>query len=290
MAASGSSKSSKGSSSSKSSKSATSTQERREAQREALRKQRQAELARQKRIRTLVIAAITVVALVIVAGIGTLIYRSMQPDGPVAVPAGMSEDQPYLSLGAPEGSGAPVLEIHLDFMCPHCGTFEEINGEDISTMVDGQEATVNLVPRRFMDAQSTSGDFSTRAANAMVCVFEDDPANVTDFQQLVFANQPDGTGSDPTNEELIDFAQEVGASAEIESCVTGGTYRDWVRDVSEPYGAEEGGSTPYISLDGTEIPIEQANTPGVLRQTVLEAGGSTASDAGGAEASDGGEG
>lgn len=77
--------------------SSKSAQERREAQREVLRKQRQSELKRQRTVRTVVIAAITVVALVIVAGAGYLIFRSMQPEGPVAVPEGMSADQPYLT-------------------------------------------------------------------------------------------------------------------------------------------------------------------------------------------------
>ena len=86
-----------------------SAQQRREAQREALRTQRQAELSRQRTVRTVVIAAITVVALVIAAGLGVLVYRAMQPAGPVAVPECMSEDQPYLSFGAPEDSGKPVL-------------------------------------------------------------------------------------------------------------------------------------------------------------------------------------
>ena len=120
-----------------------SAQERREAQREALRAQRQAELKRQRTVRTVVIAAVTVVALVLVAAAGLFIYRQMQPAGPVATPEGVAEDQPYLPIGAPEDSGKPVLEIHLDFMCPVCGQFEDINGEDIEQIVEDEEATVH---------------------------------------------------------------------------------------------------------------------------------------------------
>src|SRR5699024_10104323 len=167
-----------------------SAQERREAQREALRKQRRAELSRQRTVRTVVIAAITVVALAIVATAGYFVYQATRPAGPVAVPEGMSADQPYLSLGAPEDSGKPVVEIHLDFLCAHCGEFEKINSEDLQTMVAEDEATVHIVPRNFMDPQSSSGDYSSRAANALVAVYADDPANAMVFQQLMFANQP----------------------------------------------------------------------------------------------------
>src|SRR5690625_1475502 len=113
-----------------------SAQERREAQREALRKQRQAELKRQRTVRTIVIAVITVIVLAAVSVAGLFIYRSLQPEEPVTMPEGMEQDQPYLELGAPADSDAPVVQIHLDFMFPHCGTFEEINAADISTMVE----------------------------------------------------------------------------------------------------------------------------------------------------------
>lgn len=254
-----------------------STQERRDAQREALRKQRQAELSRQRTVRTIVIAAISVVALVIVAGAGVLVYRAMQPAGPVAVPEGMSEDQPYLSLGAPEDSGKPVLEIHLDFMCPHCGDFEQINAEDLSTMVAEEEATVHIVPRRFMDTQSTSGDYSSRAANALVSVYADDPANALAFQQLMFANQPGTEGL--TDEQIQGYAEEAGASEQALSDIDAKTFQPWVRQVADPYGEETGGGTPYVEIDGTEF--GEWTTPGALREAVLAAGG---------EASDGGEG
>src|SRR5699024_3153340 len=154
-----------------------SAQERREAQREALRKQRRAELSRQRTVRTVVIAAITVVALAIVATAGYFVYQATRPAGPVAVPEGMSADQPYLSLGAPEDSGKPVVEIHLDFLCPHCGEFEKINSEDLQTMVAEDEAAVHIVPRNLMDPQSSSGDFSSLAAYALLAVSAADPYN-----------------------------------------------------------------------------------------------------------------
>lgn len=265
-----------------------SAQERREAQREALRKQRQAELSRQRTVRTVVIAALTVVALLIVAAAGYFVYQATRPAGPVAVPEGMSEDQTALVLGAPEDSGKPVLEIHLDFMCPFCGQFEEINGGDLETMVAEEEATVRLVPRRFLDPQSTTGDFSSRAAAAMVCVYDDDPDNVIDFQQLMFANQPAEGSAGLTDEEIWGYAEQAGASEAVQSCMSAKTYQPWVREVADPYGQETGGGTPYVEINGTAIEGEVWGEPGALREAVLDAGGAAPSDGGGA--SDGGEG
>ncbi|WP_394215105.1 DsbA family protein [Brachybacterium vulturis] len=257
-----------------------SAQERREAQREALRKQRQAELSRQRTVRTVVIAVITVVAVAIVATAGYFVYQATRPAGPVAVPEGMSADQPYLVLGAPADSGKPVVELHLDFMCPFCGQFEEINGEDLATMVAEEEMTLHLVPRNFLDPQSTTGDYSTRAAAAMVCVYEDDPDNVMAFQELMFANQPAEGSAGLTDEEIWGYAQEAGASEAVQSCMSAGTYAPWVQRVADPYGAENGGGTPYIEIDGTPLEAETWSQPGALREAVLAAGGAAPSDGG----------
>lgn len=265
-----------------------SAQQRREAQREILRQQRQAELRRQRTIRRTVIALITVVALVLVGGLAYLLIRANEPAGPVVTPETIAEDQPYLAFGAPEDSGAPVVEIHVDFMCPHCGTFEQINGDDLQQMAENEEAAIHIVPRRFMDGSSSTGDFSTRAANAFVSVYADDPANALAFQQLVFANQPGAEGL--TDEQLWSFAQEVGASDNVKNDIENLTYQQWVRDVADPYASENGGSTPWVEISD-EI-FEDWGTPGALREAVLAAGGPAASDGGGdaADASDGGEG
>lgn len=257
-----------------------SAQERREAQREALRTQRQAELKRQRTVRTIVIAAVTVVALVLVAAAGLFIYRQAQPAGPVATPEGVAEDQPYLPIGAPEDSGKPVLELHLDFMCPVCGQFEEINGADLQQIVENEEATVHLVPRRFLDTQSTTGDYSSRAANALACVWEDNPDNAIGFQQLMFANQPAEGSAGLTDEQIWGYAQEAGASDGVQSCMSSKTYQPWVRQVVDPYGEETGGGTPYVEIDGETFGSDQWSQPGQLREAVLAAGGGSASDGG----------
>ncbi|WP_193104957.1 thioredoxin domain-containing protein [Brachybacterium sp. FME24] len=278
MAASGSSKSAP----------SKSAQERREAQRDALRTQRRAELRRQRTVRNVVIAAIAVVALVIAGGVGFLIYKSQQPAGPVATPAGVSEDQPYLTFGAPEGSGKPVLEMHLDFMCPVCGQFEEINGEDLQTMVDNEEVTLHLVPRKILDTMSTTGDYSTRSAGAMAAVYGEDPAAALTFMQLMFANQPAERSPGLTDEEIWSYAEEAGASEEVKSAIDGDTYQPWVRQVADPYAADKAQGTPYVEIDGTQF--QEWNAPGAMREAVLAAGGESAASDGGGAASDGGEG
>jgi protein-disulfide isomerase len=266
---------------------AQSAQERREAQREAIRKQRQAELSRQRRVRTTVIAVIIVAALVLAGGIGFGIYTFTQDDdGPVAAPEGLAEDQAYYTLGAPEDSGKPVVELHVDFMCPVCGTFEDVNGADLVEIVENQEATVHLYVRRFLDGNSTTKGYSSRAANAAACVYEDDPDNLITYQQLLFQNQPDEGTAGLNNTKLFEYAQQAGASDSVQSCITGRTHVSWVRDRATELSGQS--STPFVMVGETVMASTEWQVPGTFRSAVEEAGGSSASDGGGDQVSDGG--
>ena len=85
------------------------------------------------------------------------------------------------------------------------------------------------------------------------------------------------------------YAQEAGASDEVQSCMSAKTYQSWVRQVVDPYGSEVGGGTPYVEIDGEAFGSDQWSQEGALREAVLAAGGEAApSDGGGA--SEGGEG
>lgn len=273
---------------------ASTAQERREAQREAIRAQRQAELKRQRSRRTAIIAAIVVAALAIAAGIGYLVWSSSKAaSDPAATPAGVASEQPYLVLGAPEGSGKPVVELHLDFMCPICGIFEQYNGEDLANLIENEDVTVHLYMRRFLDSQSTTGDYSSRAANAAAAVYNDDPAHFIAFQQLLFTNQPAEGSAGLDDETLWTYAQQAGASEQVQKDIQARTFQPWIRTVVDP-GAQEssgGAGTPYVTVNGTVVTSAEWSQPGVLLQTIQAAGGTSgasASDGGGA--SDGGNG
>ncbi|MBK0332502.1 thioredoxin domain-containing protein [Brachybacterium sp. MASK1Z-5] len=252
---------------------ASNAQDRREAQREAIRQQRQAELKRQRNVRTAVIAAVVVVVLLIAGGVGYLVWNATRPEGPVATPQGIPEGQPYYSLGAPEDSGKPVVELHVDFMCPICGQFEETNGKDLRTIIDKKEATVHLYTRRFLDGNSTTGDYSTRAANAAACVYNDDPDNFMDFQTALFDNQPAEGSAGLSDDQLAEYAKKAGASDSVSSCIDKSTYKSWVRNVVEPAAKKDadGGGTPYVKVDDTVLDSTKWSQEGVFLKTVEDA-------------------
>lgn len=253
------------------SKDTRTAQQRRDAQREALRKKRQAELRRQRNVRTAVIAVVVVLALLVVSVAGYFIWRTVSNRAEVVPPTGIAEDQGYVTVGAPEGADVPKVELHLDFMCPFCGNFDRVNGQDLSELVAEDQVTLNIVPRRALDRLSTTGDYSTRAASAAMCVYEEDPELLMPFLQAMYTNQPKEGSAGLTDEEIAERAQSAGASAGIADCIDNGTYAAWVRQVSEPYAASKADGTPYIEINGEAFTGDWSQ-PGAVRAAIEEAG------------------
>ncbi|MDO5645653.1 MAG: thioredoxin domain-containing protein [Dermabacter sp.] len=259
----------------------TSAQDKRAAQREALRKQRAAELARQRRVRTIVYSVVTVVALVVVAGAGYLLYQAFKPEPELELhqPTSISNEDPYLQVGA--ASDAPVVDLVLDFMCPYCGQFEQVNGTDIADLANGNEATVRFHIRSFLNAASTT-DYSGRAAGAAVCTYEQSPETFLAFQALLFENQPQEGTAGLSDAEMVAFARDAGATDATAECITNRTYQRWAQETMEPAGQEIANATPAVRING-EVWSENQSlwmTPGLFAQTVRSAGAGAASDSG----------
>ncbi|WP_058234892.1 DsbA family protein [Devriesea agamarum] len=229
-----------------------SAKDKRAAQREALRQQREAELRRQRRLRTIIITAGVIIALAIVSGIGYAIYRSVEPDKPVTPPPGIAQGASYLELGPGEGSGKPVVDVYVDFMCPACGAFTHASGPDLQKVVANNEATVRFHPRTFLNRMSTTGDFSSRAANAAVCVYADNKANYMKFDELMFANQPPEGSAGLPNKQITDLATQAGAGPKVAECIADGTYIPWVEKVVEVEAQKDTQGTPTILINGKQ--------------------------------------
>jgi len=186
-------------------------------------------------------------------------------DGELVAPPGVAEDQPYLEISS--STDGPVVDVHLDFLCPHCRTFEETQGEDLAQMAEAGEITLRVHPRPMLDASSTPAGYSGRAANAAVCAYAEDPAQWLPAQEALFANQP-GTSGLP-DEELVGIVDEA-TGLDISECQAAGTYQPWLQEVVEPDAQETTSGTPTVLIDGEEFSGDLAS-PGTVKDAV-EAG------------------
>lgn len=262
----------------------------RAAQAEQMRKEREKSERRQRNIISVVIVAL-IVALIGVGGWAVQrasgqnerVTEEIQPNGalddygfvygafaPVASGGDSStEDDADADSGADdastEASDAVRVELFEDFLCPHCGQFEAINGQFLRDLAD--DGTIELIyrPFSFMHTASTN-DYSRRAANIAACAY--DQGGAEDFgviHELLYLNQPAGGGAGPTNANLIDMADNAGITG-LDECVRTERFVPWV-NAARDYAASERevSGTPTVFINGE---LSQASTPQDLQAAI----------------------
>lgn len=182
--------------------------------------------------------------------------------GELVAPPGVSEDQPYLELSS--STDGPVVDVHLDFLCPHCRTFQETQGEDLAELAQDGAVTLRVHPRPMLDASSTPAGYSGRAAHAAICAYAEDPEQWFPAEAALFENQPGSEGL--TDEELVEIVDGA-TGLDISACQAEGTYQPWLQEVVEPDAQETTSGTPTVLIDGEQFTGDLAS-PGTVREAV----------------------
>ncbi|WP_156251600.1 DsbA family protein [Pseudactinotalea terrae] len=252
--------------------------------REAARKEaerlaaKQASTERRNRL-VILVASVLVVALIGVAGffIWKESQRTLLTDFEGARPAA-STDSGGITFGAgavagTTTEGAAEVQIYVDFMCPVCGTYDEVNREDIRTMLTEGDATVVYHPLNYLDQYSMGTNYSTRAANAFATAATDAPEAALDFLESLFDNQPAEQTEGLTDEEIATIAVEAGVPQEVADTFANGIYSEWVAVASDQARNDGVTGTPTTFLDGSRWGTQgEWSEPGNLLEAVRAAG------------------
>ncbi|NDZ94055.1 thioredoxin domain-containing protein [Streptomyces sp. SID6673] len=196
-------------------------------------------------------AAVAVIAALVVGGI---VWNSHRDSGGV--------DEAVLSENAAQIIGAPsapqTIDVFEDFMCPVCHEFEQQSGASITTAINQGTLRVRYHMLNFLDNQSSSGDYSSRAAGAAQCVGAGEDKEIfLKFHSALFANQPkEGGGTDLSNADLARIAGEQGASPATQKCVADGAKVAEAKDAA----------------DQSETQLSKATNGQVATPTVLSGG------------------
>ena len=177
-----------------------------------------------------------------------------------------------LKVFTPEFTPAPVagetpLEIivYVDYQCPICAVFELPNSEQIKNWVASGMATLEMHTLSFLDGRGSPNTFSSRAANASMCLSEYSPDNFFEYNTRLFKSQPTEGAPGPENAELISFAEEVGATniEQISSCINEKSFGNWIKDATEraltepiPGTQIQGSGTPTVLVNGQQYTWE----------------------------------
>lgn len=241
---------------------------------------------RRRRTRTAVGAALLAALLLVGAAAWFVLSRggsdvegiSQLPDG-IDVPS-VSDDHGGISFGASgeagstSGDDAVRVDLYVDFLCPGCGAFEQVNGADLEALRADGTATVVLHTISFLDGRSDGSSYSTRAAAAFAYVAEKAPAAAYDFQVALFDHQPAEGEPAPDDARLEQIAQEAGVPAAVADGISDQRYRDFVGALTQvAFGdpdlldAQGRFTTPTVLVDGTVFAGDWS-TPGALRAAV----------------------
>jgi protein-disulfide isomerase len=166
-----------------------------------------------------------------------------------------------------DNAGKPkvVLSMYEDFLCPHCGSFEQKLGPTVQQLVDtgAVQADYYMVALPPLD-RPQSQYYSSRAANAAYCVADADTSPGKDafrrFHTALYAQQPAETATSfPTNAQLIETARVAGvASQSLSDCINNGKYTAMVQGLVKATGINY---TPTIRINGQEFAFSDTTTP-----------------------------
>lgn len=248
--------------------------DRRVEAREKARQLRAERMKKERRTRWLLQGGIALAAVAIIAIVALVIVNSIKPEG--NGPRNMASDGIKIAEGlavvqtpglgpsaepVPSAANAPGvvdITIWIDYLCPVCGEFEAENGELIRTLVESGAATVEYHPIAILTSMSAGTQYSLRAANAAACVANYNPDAFFDFNEGMFAKQPDEGTEGLANAEILEIARAAGAtSSSLERCMESERFYDWVQAATT-----RAGNGP-LPVEGTEVENVRG-TPTVL--------------------------
>jgi len=253
------------------------------------RRQRGVRLGLQIGLGVVLLAAATIVTLVLV--------DSVKPAGPG--PDNMAQGgitigqdlKAVTATGSPapsatDGSGAVRITMYIDYLCPTCGQFEDANGAYIESLVDSGAATVDIHPIAILSNRSQGTKYSLRAANAAACVADKSPDQFFAVNKALFAKQPEENTAGLTDAQLTKLVTGVDGLRErsaITNCIQDQTFAKWVdeRTSAVTDGDIPGSSlkefpgTPIVLVNGQHYQLTSPITNDDFRTFVVTAAGST---------------
>jgi protein-disulfide isomerase len=165
------------------------------------------------------------------------------------VPANTTDGGNVVVVGAAD---APVtVDLYEDFQCPNCKAFEDMAGATLAQEVAAGTVQLHYHGMAFLDT-SANDRYSTRALNAAAVVLATaGPDGFESFHDLLFADQPAEGGSGLTDDQLIAYAAQAGASGDaVERDIRDLAYGDWVEQVTDRASKDGVTGTPTVMVDG----------------------------------------
>lgn len=228
----------------------------------------------ESRRRTLVVGSVVAVLVAVIVGVFVVVQNTRRDEATssAATPANVGGDGGNSIVAGPDGAPVKVV-IYEDFQCPYCAQFEAANRDQLAAWVAAGDVQVQYRPIAFLDQASTD-KYSTRSLNAAAAVVNSSPDAFAEFHNLLFENQPAEGGAGLTDEQLIGYAVQAGASeAEIRTAVEDLTYEGWAARVTEASSKAGISGTPTVQVNGTALEnLDAASLKSAVDAALKDAG------------------
>ena len=175
---------------------------------------------------------------------------ALSPAAPTGVDGGPDGSEQFAGLVI--GTEGPLVELFEDYVCPFCARLELNSGAQLRERALAGEFRLVMHPIAFLTEDSP------RAANASACVYQHEEFDTwVDFHEGIYERQdPSEATGQFTNEILLTLADEVGATSEASaSCISEGSFNDWVAAITAQAFARGVGGTPTLAVDGTPTDV-----------------------------------
>ncbi|CAN3128263.1 DsbA family protein [Mycobacterium sp. smrl_JER01] len=205
-------------------------------------------------------------AVVVVFAVSLVLYIVLSADDKPTAGESQAIRVESTSVIKKEGTDEPkvVLSMYEDFLCPHCGAFEQQFGPTISQLIDSGAVAADYYMVGILNRPQNQ-NYPSRAGGAAYCVADESTDAFRRFHAALYAQQPGEVGSVyPDNARLIELARQSGASGSVPECINRGTYVDMVAGLASATGIQ---STPSVRINGEDY---QYSTPQALVDKVRE--------------------
>ncbi|BDZ50023.1 hypothetical protein GCM10025867_22640 [Frondihabitans sucicola] len=228
-----------------------SKRDRREEAREKARIAREAAARKHRRNRFLIQGGIGVGILAVAAVVVLVIVSSIAPaaPGPKNMASGgillqgnaTTSKITAVKTAAVKAGGTPKatdqkkltktvnITTYIDYQCPYCNQFETTNEAQIKTWLEKGAVTLEVHPIAILDRSSNGKKYSTRSANAAMCVANYQPTAFLAVNASFYKNQPAEGTDGLTDQKLISLVKAAGATnSKIPSCITDKKFESFV--------------------------------------------------------------
>ena len=189
------------------------------------------------------------VVAVLIALVGVVVWLNNKATDPGAAPQSAIINSETGAVTT--GTGKDTVAVFLDFQCPVCKSFEDQFGSDLQALAKENKITLAYHPIAILDRFSQGTNYSSRAAAAAYSVAQENPDKFLDYLNILFANQPAENTAGLTDQQLIDYAKQVGAD-KAEATIKAGTF---FKFPTAQATAHKISGTPTIEINGDRLDL-----------------------------------